>query len=74
METKKSFFVEGLNDKLKIKHIDSAFDLEHDEIQITTKAAGYFKEGIKVGKVKKHLMKFTLNHLQICQIRFMFMY
>lgn len=55
LETKKSFFVEGANDKLTIKHIDGVFDLEHGETLITTKAAGYFKEGIKVGKVKKTL-------------------
>ena len=60
LKTKKSFFVEGFNEKLKIKHIDSAFDLEHDEILITTKAAGYFKEGIKVGKIKK-----TLNEVYV---------
>ena len=60
LKTKKSFFVEGFNEKLKIKHIDSAFELEHDEILITTKAAGYFKEGIKVGKIKK-----TLNEVYV---------
>ena len=43
------------NDKLTIKHKDGVFDLEHGETLITTKAAGYFKEGIKVGKVKKTL-------------------
>ena len=40
-----------------IKHFDNAFDLKHNETLITTKAAGYFKEGIKVGKVKKTLDK-----------------
>ena len=55
LKTKKSFFVEGSDDKLRIKHIDRPFDLEHNEILITTKAAGYFKEGIKLGKVKKTL-------------------
>ena len=47
IETKKSFFVKGANDKLLIKHLDNAFDLKHNETLITTKAAGYFKEGIK---------------------------
>ena len=56
IETKKSFFVQGSSDsKLLIKHFDDTFELEHDEVLITTKAAGYFKEGIKVGKVKKTL-------------------
>ena len=56
IETKKSFFVKGSSDsKLLIKHFDDTFELEHDEVLITTKAAGYFKEGIKVGKVKKTL-------------------
>ena len=54
METKKSFFVKGSsNNNLLIKHLDSPFSLKHNEVLITTKAAGYFKEGIKVGKVKK---------------------
>ena len=57
IETKKSFFVKGANDKLLIKHFDNEFDLKHNETLITTKAAGYFKEGIKVGKVKKTLDK-----------------
>ena len=48
----KIFFVKGANDKLLIKHFDNAFDLKHNETLITTKA-GYFKEGIKVGKLKK---------------------
>ena len=55
LKTKKSFFVKGANNKLLIKHLDSQFDLEHNEVLITTKAAGYFKEGIKVGKVQKTL-------------------
>ena len=55
LKTKKSFFVKGSNDKLLIKHLDGPFELEHNEILITTKAAGYFKEGIKVGKVRKTL-------------------
>ncbi len=57
MKTKKSFFVQGSNRKLFIKHLDDSFDLSHNETVITTKAAGYFKEGIKVGKVKKTLDK-----------------
>ena len=57
MKTKKSFFVQGSNKTLFIKHLDNSFDLNHNEIVITTKAAGYFKEGIKVGKVKKTLDK-----------------
>lgn len=57
MKTKKSFFVQGSNEKLFIKHLDNSFSLNHNEIVVTTKAAGYFKEGIRVGKVKKTLDK-----------------
>jgi len=57
MKTKKSFFVQGSNKNLFIKHLDNSFDLDHNEVVITTKAAGYFKEGIKVGKVRKTLDK-----------------
>ena len=60
METKQSFFVKGSDNKLLIKHFDGPFSLKHNEVLITTKAAGYFKEGIKVGKVKK-----TLNEVYI---------
>ena len=60
METKQSFFVKGSDNKLLIKHFDSLFSLKHNEVLITTKAAGYFKEGIKVGKVKK-----TLNEVYV---------
>ena len=60
METKKSFFVKGSGNNLLIKHFDSPFSLKHNEVLITTKAAGYFKEGIKVGKVKK-----TLNEVYV---------
>ena len=59
METKKSFFVKGSDNNLLIKHFDSPFSLKHNEVLITTKAAGYFKEGIKVGKVK------TLNEVYV---------
>ena len=57
MRTKKSFFVQGSNETLFIKHLDNSFSLNHNETVVTTKAAGYFKEGIKVGKVKKTLDK-----------------
>ena len=60
METKQSFFVKGSDNKLLIKHFDGPFNLKHNEVLITTKAAGYFKEGIKVGKVKK-----TLNEVYV---------
>ena len=60
METKQSFFVQGSDNKLLIKHLDGPFSLKHNEVLITTKAAGYFKEGIKVGKVKK-----TLNEVYV---------
>ena len=55
VKSKKSFFVEGSKSKLKPKHIEKMFDLDHGEIVVTTDAAGYFKEGIKIGRVVKTL-------------------
>ncbi len=55
VKSKKSFFVEGGKNKLKLKHIEKMFDLEHGEIVVSTDAAGYFKDGIKIGRVVKNL-------------------
>ncbi len=55
IDSKKSFFVQGGNEKLSLKHIEDFFNLKHDETIVTTNAAGYFKEGIRIGKVKKNL-------------------
>ncbi|MBS91667.1 MAG: hypothetical protein CMM95_01245 [Rickettsiales bacterium] len=60
IESKKSFFVKGQEEKLSLKHIEDSFDLNHNEIIVTTNAAGYFKEGIRVGRVKK-----TLNEVYV---------
>jgi rod shape-determining protein MreC len=54
-KTKIPFFIKGGSLKLSLKHIDKPFNLEHNELIITTDAAGYFKEGIEVGKVVKSL-------------------
>ena len=55
-KTKKSFFVKGGGEKnLFLKHIEKPFELEHGELVFTTSAAGYFHEGISVGKVVKTL-------------------
>ncbi len=40
--------------------IDQQFDLKHSETVVTTKAAGYFKEGIPIGKIVK-----TLNNVYV---------
>ncbi len=55
VKSKKSFFVEGSASKLKPKHIERMFDLDHGEIIVSTDAAGYFKEGIRIGRVVKTL-------------------
>ena len=55
-KTKKSFFIKGGGEKkLFLKHIDKKFELEHGELVMTTSAAGYFQQGISIGKVIKTL-------------------
>ena len=54
-QSKIPFFIKGGSAKLSLKHIDKPFNLYHGETIITTKAAGYFKDGIEVGKVVKDL-------------------
>ena len=55
VNTKQSFFVQGGNKRLELKHIENKFDLKHGELVVSTDAAGYFKEGIKIGRVVKTL-------------------
>ncbi len=55
IDTKKSFFLQGANERLVLKHIEKKFDLKHGEIIVSTDAAGYFQEGIKIGRVVKTL-------------------
>ncbi len=55
VDSKKSFFVQGNNKRLLLKHIEEKFELKHGEIVISTDAAGYFKEGIRIGRVVKTL-------------------
>ena len=55
VNSKKSFFLQGGNKRLELKHIEKKFDLKHGEIVLSTDAAGYFKEGIKIGRVVKTL-------------------
>ena len=55
IDSKKSFFVQGRKDKLILKHIEKKFDLNHGEYVVSTDAAGYFKEGIKIGRIFKTL-------------------
>ena len=47
--------MQGHEHKLKLKHIDKKFDLKHGETVVSTNAAGYFKENIKIGRVFKTL-------------------
>ena len=55
VKTKHSFFVQGGSKRLKLKHIEKKFDLKHGELVVSTDAAGYFKEGVKIGRVVKTL-------------------
>ena len=55
VNTKQSFFLQGGNKRLELKHIENKFDLKHGELVVSTDAAGYFKEGIKIGRVVKTL-------------------
>ena len=55
VKTKNSVFIQGDVDKLKFKHLEKKFILDHGELIISTDAAGYFKEGIIIGKVVKSL-------------------
>ena len=38
-----------------MKHLENKFELEHDELVISTDSAGFFKEGIIIGKIVKSL-------------------
>ena len=53
-ESKKSFFVQGDFNQLKIKHLEDTSSLLNNEIILTTDAAGYFKGGIIIGNVNKN--------------------
>ena len=55
VNTKQSFFLQGGNKRLELKHIEKKFSLKHGELVVSTDAAGYFKEGIKIGRVVKTL-------------------
>ena len=55
VDSRKSFFLQGGNKRLELKHIEKKFDLKHGELVVSTDAAGYFKEGIKIGRVVKTL-------------------
>ena len=60
VNTKQSVFARGDGNKLVLKHLENKFKLEHNELIISTDAAGYFKEGIIIGKIVK-----TLNDVYI---------
>ncbi len=60
INTKKSFFVKGNGNKLTLKHVDNKFSLKHGELVVSTSAAGYFKEGINIGRIYK-----TLNDVYV---------
>ena len=60
VDTKQSVFARGDGNKLVLKHLENKFKLKHDELIISTDAAGFFKEGIIIGKIVK-----TLNDVYI---------
>lgn len=60
VKTKYSIFARGDGDRLVLKHLENKFKLEHNELVISTDAAGFFKEGIIIGKIVK-----TLNDVYI---------
>jgi len=60
VNTKLSVFAKGDGNRLVLKHLENKFKLEHNEFVISTDAAGFFKEGIIIGKVVK-----TLNNVYI---------
>ena len=60
VNTKYSIFARGDGDRLVLKHLENKFKLEHNELVISTDAAGFFKEGIIIGKIVK-----TLNDVYI---------
>ena len=60
VDTKQSVFARGDGDKLVLKHLENKFKLKHGELIISTDAAGFFKEGIIIGKIVK-----TLNDVYI---------
>ena len=55
LKTKKKFFVQGNKENLKVKHLENEHALRHNELIVSTSAAGYFKAGINIGKVFKTL-------------------
>ena len=60
-KSKKNFFAQGKGDFLKILHLDEPDLLIDGELVLTTSSSGYFKEGIRVGKVKKNKEKIIIS-------------
>ena len=52
-DSKQNFFVNGNENKLEIQHLENKNSLIDGELILSTSTSGYFKEGIKVGIVKK---------------------
>ena len=57
LESKKNFFAQGQTDHLSILHLDELNELIENELVLTTSSSGYFKEGIRVGRIKKDKSK-----------------
>ena len=52
-QSKINFFINGNNKKLVVLHLDNKDKLIDGELILSTSSSGYFKEGIRVGFVKK---------------------
>ena len=53
MDTNLKFFLNGSLNGFVIKHLENPEKLKNNELILSTSSSGYFKEGIKVGKVFK---------------------
>ena len=51
MDTNMKFFLNGSLNGFEIKHLENPEKLKNNELILSTSSSGYFKEGIKVGKV-----------------------
>lgn len=54
IESKSNFFVKGNNSSLNVSHLEDLEFLVDNELILSTSSSGYFKEGIRIGYVKKN--------------------
>lgn len=63
MDTNLKFFLNGSLNGFAIKHLENPEKLQHNELILSTSSSGYFKEGVKVGKVFKEGNKILVRPL-----------